>query len=122
MSTHDAESARKNATEPYASRTFEEFWPHYVRLHTKRETQLAHAAATLSWVVLGGAALVTGRWWLVAFAPLADYAIAQSSHRLFEKNRTVPAKNFAWHTRAEFRMLRLVLTGRMSGEVARCGP
>ncbi len=52
--------------------------------------------------------------------PLVDYAIAQSSHRLFEKNRTLPWKNTVWHTRAELRMFRLTFTGRMSREVARC--
>ncbi len=51
---------------------------------------------------------------LLVLAPLADYAIAQASHRLFEKNRTLPWKNTRWHTRAELRMLRLVLTGQMS--------
>ena len=29
----------------YAVADFERFWPHYVRLHTRRETQLLHALA-----------------------------------------------------------------------------
>ena len=105
--------------DPYAVPTFEEFWPHYVRLHRRPETQALHAVATLSCVSLLGAALVLRQPLLAVAAPLVDYAIAQASHRLFEKNRTTPWKRQLWHTRAELRMLRLVLTGRMRREVAR---
>jgi hypothetical protein len=104
---------------PYEARTFEEFWPHYVRLHTKPETQALHAVATLTCLGLLGSAIVLRSPLLALAAPLADYAIAQSSHRLFEANRTTPWKNQLWHTRAELRMLRLVLSGRMSDEVER---
>ena len=107
------------SADAYAAATFEEFWPHYVRLHTRRETHVLHAVATLSCLSLLGAAALTRTPALVLLAPLVDFAIAQASHRLFEENRTTPWKNQVWHTRAELRMLRLVLTGRMRGEVAR---
>ena len=104
---------------PYDAATFEEFWPHYVRLHTRPETQTLHAVATLTCIGLLGAAVVLRNPLFVLAAPLADYAIAQVSHRVFEANRTTPWKNQLWHTRAELRMLRLVLTRRMAREVAR---
>jgi len=97
----------------YAVRTFEECWPHYVRLHSRKETQVLHAVASLSCIALVSAAVVTRRPLLLLAAPLADYAIAQTSHRLFEANKTTPWKNPLWHARAELRMLRLVLSGRM---------
>lgn len=105
--------------DPYAVESFEEFWPHYVGLHSRPETQRLHAVATLTFgaLVIGG--IVTRRPALIFLAPLADYAIAQTSHRVFEKNVTTPWKNHAWHARAELRMLRLVLTGKMAKEVAR---
>jgi hypothetical protein len=103
----------------YDVATFEEFWPHYVRLHTRKETHALHAVATLSCLSLLGASIVLRQPLLALAAPLADFAIAQASHRLFEANRTTPWKNQLWHTRAELRMLRLVLTGRMAREVAR---
>jgi hypothetical protein len=107
------------AGDPYAVRTFADFWPHYVRLHTRPGTQALHAAATLSCLALLGASIASRHPALAALAPLADYAIAQASHRLFERNATTPWRNQVWHTRAELRMLRLVLTGRMSAEVSR---
>jgi hypothetical protein len=98
--------------EPYMVRSFEDFWPHYVALHTRRETQVAHAVATLSCLTLLVAAGVLRQPILAVTGPIVDYAIAQASHRMFEQNRTTPWKNLLWHTRAELRMLRLVLAGR----------
>jgi hypothetical protein len=108
-----------SADAAYAVRTFAEFWPHYVRLHTRRATHVSHAAATLSSLGLLGAAAVLRQPLLAIAAPVVDYAIAQAGHRLFERNRTTPWRNQVWHTRAELRMLRLVLTGRMHAEVER---
>ncbi len=98
--------------DPYASRSFEEFWPHYLALHSRRETQIAHTLATASCAALLAAGVVTRRPLLIALAPLVDHAIAQASHRLFEKNRTTPWKNPLWHARAELRLARRVLGGR----------
>ena len=108
--------------DPYAVTDFEAFWPHYVRLHQKPETEKWHAVATLASVTLIGAALVHKSLLLLAIAPLANHLIAQSSHRLFERNRSTPWRNPLWHTRAEFRMLGLVLTGKMAREVRRHAP
>lgn len=105
--------------DPYRVSCFEEFWPDYVRLHRRPETQRWHAAATCSTGLLLGLGLVLESPLLLLAAPAINHLIAQASHRRFEKNRTLPFKNFAWHTRAELRMLRLVLTGRMQAEVRR---
>lgn len=103
----------------YEARTFEEFWAWYARMHARPATQRAHAVGTLSCLAL----VVAGAWLrapaLVMLGPLVDYAIAQASHRAFEQNRTTPWRRQTWHTRAELRMLRLVLSGRMAREVER---
>jgi hypothetical protein len=104
---------------PYDVRTFEQFWPHYVRLHTRPETHRMHAAATLSCLALLASGVALRQPLLLLLAPMVNYAIAQTSHRVFERNRTTPWKNQLWHTRAELRMLGLVLSGRMGREVAR---
>ena len=103
----------------YSAPTFEEFWPHYVRMHTRRETHLLHAAGSLACLASLMAAVLMRQPVLALLGPIADYGLAQASHRLFEANRTTPWKNQAWHTRAELRMLRLVLSGRMRAEVER---
>jgi hypothetical protein len=99
--------------------TFEEFWPHYVRMHTRSETHLLHAVATILFAVLAGLAFLLWSPFLLILAPVADYTIAQASHRFIEGNATTPWKHPIWHARAELAMLWLVCTGRMRDEVAR---
>lgn len=99
--------------------SFQEFWPHYVRLHARPATQIAHAVATTTFATLAAIALARRRPVLLLLAPLADFVIAQASHRRFEKNVTTPWRRPHWHARAELRMLRRVLTGRMKDEVRR---
>ena len=101
----------------YASSSFEEFWPHYVRLHRRAETHWLHAAATSSSVALLGAAMLRRQPVFLFVAPLVNHLIAQAGHRLFEQNRSTPWRNPLRHARAELRMLRLVLSGRMLREV-----
>ena len=109
------------AFDAYSVHTFEDFWPHYVRMHTQRATHVCHAAGSLACIGLVVTAALTAQPVLAVVGPLVDYALAQASHRLFEANRTMPWKNQLWHTRAELRMLRLVLAGRMQSEVERIG-
>lgn len=98
---------------PYDVATFEEFWPHYVRLHSRRVTRLAHAVGTTSAIGLGLCAIAFRQPLFLLAAPLADFAISQLSHRVFERNTTTPWAHPLWHARAELRMFRLVCTGRM---------
>ena len=112
MSAHPPEGG-----DAYAVQRFEDFWPYYVRMHTRQATHVLHAIATLSAALMLVAGVVFHQPLFFVLAPLVDFAISQFSHRLFEKNRTLPWRNTVWHTRAELRMFRLTVTGRMMGEV-----
>jgi hypothetical protein len=106
----------------YEARDFDAFWRVYVQMHRAPATRRLHFVATTCAMACVLQAVRTRRLgWLVA-APLVDYAIAQSAHRLFEKNRTQPYRNPPWHLRAELRLWRLTLAGTMDEEIARvCG-
>jgi hypothetical protein len=97
---------------PYSVGSFEDFWPHYVRMHSRRATRRMHAVATLSAIVLVALAVILRQPLLLLAAPIADYAIAQLSHRLFERNVTQPWRHPAWHFRAEMRMFYRTVTGQ----------
>jgi hypothetical protein len=105
---------------PYEAQSFEDFWPFYVRMHSRPETQRLHAVATLAAASLVVMGIALRQPLLVLIAPLADHLIAQLAHRRFERNRTRPWRNMPWHARAELRMLSLVLSGRMARETLRC--
>jgi hypothetical protein len=93
--------------------TFQEFWPTYLALHSRRETRVLHAMATASfgaWVV---AAFVTRTPVLLLVAPVSDYLIAQASHRLFERNVTKPWLHPLLHARAEAKLFARTISSRL---------
>jgi len=108
-----------NNVHAQSSPSFKDFWPIYVRLHSKKPTRLLHACATLSAIALVATALMTRKPLLLLLVPIVDYAIAQISHRLFERNVTRPWLHPLLHARAEIYMLLLTLTGKMDKEVER---
>lgn len=120
--------------------TFAEFWPFYLREHARPATRAFHYAGTSLLVLLAVTAAATGNWWLLAAMPVAGYAFAWASHAAIERNRPatftyhdqvrlapqVAAMPGAWRPdhwslRADFRMWRLWLTGRLGPELAAAG-
>ena len=97
--------------------TFAEFWPEYVRAHSKPVTQIVHAVGTLAgWMLLGGA-IATRRWWWILVALLLAYALAWASHLLIEHNKPATFDHPLWSWWADQRMMFLTLVGRMGEEV-----
>ena len=50
--------------------TFSQFWPFYLREHSKPRTRALHYFGTTLVVLLAVAAALTGRWLLLAAGPL----------------------------------------------------
>ena len=100
-------------------RTFAEFWPFYVREHSHAWTRALHAVGTITATTLLVWLAATGRWpWLpVAFVP--GYAAAWVSHFIIEHNRPATFKHPLWSFIADYKMVALMLAGRMSNEVSR---
>jgi hypothetical protein len=97
--------------------TFADFWPEYVRAHTKPATQVVHCIGTiLGWIILGGA-IASRRWWWIAAAVVLAYALAWLSHFLLEHNTPATFDHPLWSWWADQRMMFLTLFGRMRAEV-----
>ena len=97
--------------------TFEDFWPDYVRAHSKPVTQLIHCMGTiLGWVLLG-AAIAVERWWWIVLAVVVGYAFAWISHLFVEHNQPATFEHPLWSWWADQRMMLLTLVGRMGAEV-----
>ncbi|MCA2980822.1 MAG: DUF962 domain-containing protein [Myxococcaceae bacterium] len=88
-----------------------EFWPWYRAAHSRLATRRWHAVATLAAAGGLGAALLWRRPSLALLGVLLDFAIAQASHRLLERNVTRPWQHPWLHLRAELRMFRGVVQG-----------
>lgn len=101
--------------------SFAEFWPFYLREHSRPRTRALHYIGTTLVVGLAVAAVLTARWWLLAALPLAGYFFAWLAHFAVEKNRPATFTHPWWSLIADFRMWWFWLTGRLGRELDRAG-
>jgi hypothetical protein len=99
--------------------TFEEFWPYYVREHSKKATRVLHFVGTTAAAGCVVAAAVTGKLRYLALAPIAGYGPAWISHFFIEKNRPATFDYPLWSFFADFKMWSLMARGAMDAEVER---
>lgn len=98
-------------------RTFAEFWPFYLREHSRPRTRALHYAGTSLVVMIALAALLSGHWLWLAAMPVAGYAFAWAAHLWVERNRPATFTHPAWSLAADFRMWALWLSGRLGREL-----
>ncbi|MFA6955405.1 MAG: DUF962 domain-containing protein [Thermoanaerobaculia bacterium] len=101
-------------------KTFAEFWPFYVRAHSKRATRTLHAIGSILALTMVSLAITVNPWFL-AGAPLLGYGFAWYSHFFVEGNKPATFGHPFWSLAADYRMLGLVLAGRMEAELQRLG-
>jgi hypothetical protein len=101
--------------------SFDEFWPYYLREHSKPRTRTFHYAGTSLVVLIAAAALASGNWWLLIAMPIAGYGFAWASHAAVERNRPATFTYPGWSLRADFRMWWFWLTGRIGAELISAG-
>ena len=101
--------------------TFAEFWPFYLREHSKPATRTLHLVGTtlVVFIVLSAAAL--RRPALLFAALLCGYAFAWVGHFFVEHNRPATFKYPLWSFAADWKMWALALTGRLSAELQKAG-
>ncbi|EZP50036.1 DUF962 domain-containing protein [Sphingomonas sp. RIT328] len=101
--------------------TFADFWPYYLREHSRPVTRALHYAGTTLVLACLIAGLTTGRWRLLLLMPLGGYLFAWAAHLLVERNRPATFRYPLWSLAADFVMYGCWLSGRMSRELARAG-
>ena len=102
-------------------RSFAEFWPFYLREHSRPRTRALHYAGTSLVVAIALLAAATQRWWWLLAIPLAGYGFAWLAHFRVEKNRPATFRYPLWSLAADFRMWWLWLTGRLELELRVAG-
>ena len=98
--------------------SFAEFWPYYVSAHSKKGTRVLHAIGSIAALAMIAMALALTPWYLIA-APVIGYGFAWYAHFFVEGNRPATFGHPFYSLAADYRMVSLMLIGRMDQEVAR---
>lgn len=98
--------------------SFADFWPYYVRAHSNARTRLLHAVGSVLAVICLGLAFGVNLWFLAA-APLTGYAFAWYAHFYVEHNKPATFGHPFYSLAADYRMLFLMMAGKMDEEVSR---
>ena len=96
--------------------SFAEFWPYYVRQHTLARTRMLHAIGSVLAVGMLLLAFAVDLWFL-AVAPAIGYAFAWYAHFFVEHNKPATFGHPLYSLAADYRMLFLMMAGRMDAEV-----
>lgn len=107
-----------------AIKTYQDFWPLYLKAHSKPVTRALHYAGTTGFLAVGVYAVWSGNLWMLVFTLLLPYAFAWLSHFLIEYNEPLTFTYPLWSLISDFRMFALGVTGRIGPELKkyRIGP
>jgi hypothetical protein len=98
---------------------FREFWPYYVREHSKPGCRLLHFIGSSAGIVCLVATVLTGNLWFIPLGLVIGYGFAWMGHFFIEHNRPATFNYPLWSLIADWKMWALMITLRMDGEVQR---
>jgi hypothetical protein len=99
--------------------TYAEFWPFYLREHSRASTRWLHFVGTSLGLAIAVTAIVQGRPGLIPAALVASYGLAWIGHFGIEKNRPATFKYPLWSFISDFRMLGLMAVGQLGPHLER---
>lgn len=102
-------------------KTYNEFWPHYLREHARPATRAWHYAGTGAALSLLIFIIISGNWIMLPLAFVCGYAFAWVSHLCIEHNKPATFTYPLWSLFSDFKMLGCFLTGRMGRELEKAG-
>jgi len=119
MDANPQEIKTSNAdTQAQSFADYEEFFTFYLGEHSDPRNRAMHAAGT----VLGLCTLIIpfaiGRPWYALLWPVVAYGFAWTGHFLIEGNKPATFGHPFWSFISDFRMLGLMLTGRLKARMA----
>ncbi|MCI0339375.1 MAG: DUF962 domain-containing protein [Acidobacteria bacterium] len=100
-------------------KSFQEFWPYYVREHSRPGCRLLHFIGSSAGLICLIVSLFTGKLWLILLGLLIGYGFAWTGHFFIEHNKPATFKYPLWSFISDWKMWSLMLTGQMNAEVER---
>src|SRR5580692_5804954 len=100
-------------------RSFEDFWPFYVREHAHPTNRKLHFVGTTLAMASVAAGLVTRRRLFFLAAPVLGYGFAWVGHFFVEGNKPATFRYPLWSLQGDLVMWWKTATGTMDAEIAR---
>ena len=101
--------------------SYAEFWPDYLRAHSKPLTRSIHYAGTAISALLVVVFVATSDSRFLLPALVTPYAFAWTSHMLVEHNQPASFKHPLWSVLSGARMFALWLAGKLRPELLAAG-
>ncbi len=102
-------------------RSYREFWPYYLREHSRAKTRHIHIAGTLIALVLFACVILGAGPWFLAAALIAGYGPSWAAHFLVEKNRPATFRYPVWSLVSDLKMTAAWLSGNLEHELEKAG-
>ncbi|HEY6306503.1 MAG TPA: DUF962 domain-containing protein [Candidatus Angelobacter sp.] len=93
--------------------SYQEFFAFYLREHSDRGNRIMHGIGTLLGLGTVVVAIVIRHPWYALLWPLIAYGFAWTGHFLLEGTKPATFGHPVWSFISDFRMLGLMLTGRL---------
>ena len=97
--------------------SYDEFFDFYLQQHSDPRNRTLHMIGTTLGVAVVVGALVIGHpWYALLFFPIG-YGFAWAGHFLLERNKPATFGHPFWSFISDFRMIGLMVTGRLEGRM-----
>jgi hypothetical protein len=101
--------------------TYKDFFPHYLREHSKKRTRLLHYMGTGFSNFLLIIVIVTQNYYLIPLMLLAGYGPAWMAHFFIEHNKPATFQYPLWSLIGDHHMTLLMLTGKLKDKMSKAG-
>ena len=106
---------------PQRYTNYNDFFPFYLREHSKKSTRVMHYFGTIGYQVLLCSLLITQNYLFLPLILLAGYGPAWIGHFFIEKNKPATFKYPLWSLIGDHHMAYLMLTGKLKKRLSEAG-
>jgi hypothetical protein len=94
-------------------KTFDDFWPFYLKEHSCPKNRRLHFVGTLIVHIILFYVFATAEFKVLLLIPFVGYGFAWAGHFLLEKNRPATFRHPIWSLMGDFKMFYLMLQKKL---------